>query len=1021
MSSSRIFYQPRGRSTTAVGPTGPTGSTGPTGPTGPTGTGYTGPTGNGITGITGNNGSASSSIYFYGNDKTFSFVNVIGNAGTSADSLQTFAIRSSGIDNQDLSIRLIDFDYNEFFANTFVDFRRINLSSNALSFVGSINNTNFNIFGATAANTFPLGNTGELLYLIGSTAARGAKNTKWDPKNSQMYIDFVTFKEPLYQNKNYDNVRGSSGGFEFVSYSNYSQHPTAFVFYNTYEGGLTFGIGSFSTKFDPEFVANASDIYSLDPNNTTVTNIPNKINLSMFFGITGGSLVNQINFMSLSGYTAKDKFTPQNFTRDKIGSCCFCEQETSDKMCLDYVSKEYCNSIFGNFSTTACLERNTSSDCYFEGTCCVYDSELQTTKCLNTTEAKCNQYGGLFTIGKVCNVWTTDSDYFECPTNFCAGFQTGKCCVKGRCYTLREYECNEIQSALFFPGQACTGELTDPVCCYANNFLGACCKPGNVCEDGVRPQDCTGTFMGFGTDCATVNCCGNTYQLDYFTGSEAVSCKALGPSQSVNCLNIGDKIGGGYFAGFVGMPNPCSFYSTPQIAFGEPLECIINPRGNVISDRKWRCQTCKGNAAGTNNGGIEYFARTYPEELSVKSLQSKCLLKTGVPFVQQVYTLDGITWPDARMFTGNPQYIQENGTFAYSLVESGIAVEYMNSTNSLYKYLATNVYGANKIHIMWALIVAPEDVEVEGNKKLRWGMAEGRHIPDAYGKPVDILVEEVTTYPVDGLLNTRIYDKSSTQNPERWFRDLDDDGIDLGAYTRFSFGSKKYWNSSVDKTMINSDINKFKTEYAKIWEDNNPYDSAIRSISNINDSNLYGYSDWYIPSIIELNYIYSASDQLNSSMLIDGSRPLSQSEYWSSTSVCRLNSWDPLNHLDKDSYRVEQINSTLEPSLGLSRIKSTDQQFNLSEDDAYKFTMSVCNGQKMLTQVFNASTPNDQGKMISRFRNEKSASLRPVRRIPILVTCNGFYYSENIMNGLYYSDETNKCASCIDIIEGMCS
>jgi len=1020
MSSSRISYQVKGSVNLAKGPTGPTGSTGGTGPTGPTGPSYPGVTGNGVTGACGNNGSLSTSLYFYANRISFLFVNIEGSAGTSANSLHTFVIESPSDDIDELSANITNQTYAEYFANNVAFFRKINLSSNFLTFTGNINQTTFSMFGSTLGNVFPLGNTGELLYIKGSSAARGAKNTKWNHQDQQMYVDFVSFREPLYQNKNYPSVVGSSGGFQFDPYLNYSEHPTSFIFYNNYEsGGLTKGIASFSTTFTPNFKSNENDVYSLDPLNST-GNIPTKIDLSMFFGMTGGSLVNKINFISLEGYTALDKFTPQNFNRSKIGSCCFCESNTQEKMCMDYITEEYCQSIFGNFDTSSCLYRNSTSDCYFEGTCCIYDSVSQTTKCVNTTEAKCTQYNGLFTVGKVCNMWQGEDDYFECPSNFCLGIQQGRCCIKGRCYSLTENECDAIQNSLFFPGGTCTSEQEDSVCCYADNFLGACCR-SNGCDDGVRPEDCTGIFMGSGTVCATQNCCGNTYQEDFFTGEEKDSCKAFGPSQLTSCLNIGDKLGGGYFAGFVGMPNPCSFYSSPQVAFGEPLECLVKPRGNIYNDRKWRCKTCIGNATGSNNGSIEYFARTYPEELPVASLDSKCLLKTGVPFVQQVYSLPDVKWPDRRMFRDTTQYDADNGSYSYTLVDSGLAVEYMTASNNLYKYLATDVYGADNIHVMWALIVAPEDVEIEGNRKLRWGMMEGRHLANAQGVPSKILVEEVTTYPVDGLLNTRIYDRSSTQNPKRWFRDLDGNNIDENAYLRFSYGSGKYWSSDVTETSITNNIQNFKTAYTKVWEDNNPYDSAIRSISNINDSSLYGYADWYIPSITELNYIYNSVDELNNAMLLDGSRPMVENEYWSSTSVCRLEQWNALEHTNKDSYRVEQIDSALEPKLSTARLNSTNQTFNLSQDDAYKFTMSICNGQKMLTQTFNGSIASDYGRMRSRPRNSKIASLRPVRRIPIVVTCNGFYYNENIMNGFYYTDDVNKCASCIDIIEGMCT
>jgi hypothetical protein len=278
MSSSRIFYTTRGSKTLAVGPTGPTGPTGSTGPTGPTGIGYSGVTGNGITGATGNNGSLSTSIYFFGNGLSFGIVNIEGSLGTSGDN-DTFVIQSPLDDSLEKSINLTTQSYIQYFANDVAFFRKINLSSNYLTFSGSANQSTLSLYGSTVGNVFPLGNTGELLYVKGATTARGAKNTKWNPIDSQMYIDFVTFREPLYQNKNYPSVVGSSGGFQFESYQNYSNHPTSFIFYSTYEPeGVAKGVGSFYTSFIPNFVSNENDVYLLDPKETS-NNIPEKINL----------------------------------------------------------------------------------------------------------------------------------------------------------------------------------------------------------------------------------------------------------------------------------------------------------------------------------------------------------------------------------------------------------------------------------------------------------------------------------------------------------------------------------------------------------------------------------------------------------------------------------------------------------------------------------------------------------------------------------------------------------------------
>jgi hypothetical protein len=1021
MSSSRILYTTSNNS----GILGPTGATGPTGPTGPTGsiglTGVTGNTGTGITGVTGDNGSSSTSVLFYAGS-LYSFSAVGQPIEFDGSQSHTYTVIPMGVVTPEISQTILPQETQDRYGpNDDLKFSRIIITNNpGVTFTGTLTLNSLTFFGSTAGNVFPLGNTGEILYGFlknGQRVARGALNTKWEPEKLQLQTDFVGFTELIWQNKNY----GQSGGFEFDEFQNYTIHPTAFISYEGYTGannGITFGIINLQTEFVPNFIDDGNGTFVVDPKGRiSEENIPNKINLTLYYGITGGTLFNQISFAPLEGYTALDTFTPQSFNRTKIGSCCYCSSSelVNEKLCIDYTSEEFCDGINGVFNSKSCNERNNSSDCFFEGACCVYDSETQQSKCLNTTQSKCTKYGGFFFPGKVCDtVFVGDEELFTCPTEYCTTNTLGKCCVKGKCFNLTQAECDAIPSSIWITG-TCSSETADSACCAANNYLGACCKGVNGCQDSLSPSVCktqNGIFMGSGTDCASVNCCGISFQEDYFFGPNKDDCKALGVDQLFNCLQIGDKLAGGYFAGFIGMPNPCNLFDTPQVAFGEPLECIISPRGNILDNPNWRCKTCTGNS-------ISYFARTWngssTDILVDKQRSLKTLLKAGVPFVQQVFELPGIQWPDRRMFSGNPGYSTLNGTYAYNLVNTGIAVEYLQSNTNLYDYLATKVYGQDKIHIMWALIVAPEDATSGVNRKLRWGMYEGRHVANSQGVPQKLLTEEVTTYPVDGLLTTRIYDRSSIQNPDLWFRDIDQDGIDENAYVRFSFGNGNWWNSSVNEQTIRTNKNAFKAAYAKMWEDHNPLDSATRVISNINDSNLYGYSDWYIPSITELNYIYAQLTNLNNALLLDGSKPLNEKEYWSSTSVSRLVQWDIFDHTNKDKYIFESLNPNLEPYLANQQNRITSNNSELTSDDACKFTMAVSNGQKMLVQFFNSDTEINNGKMISRDRSYKGPALRPVRRIPLVVTCNGFWYSPGVAQNVLTK------YSCLDKIEGLCN
>jgi hypothetical protein len=727
-------------------------------------------------------------------------------------------------------------------------------------------------------------------------------------------------------------------------------------------------------------------------------------------------------------------YAPQNLTRESIGSCCYCKNNFEDTICIDYVSQTYCDSISGRFSNSSCDNRITSSDCYSEGACCVYDPEEETTKCLNTTQERCLDFGGIFYGGKSCSLVWEGSQLFTCPDNFCSPREIGKCCVQGRCFNLSETDCNSIYDSHFVAGSTCEAEEGDSVCCCVHfDIRGACCK-GRDCTPDLTPQECQdqdGIFQGSGTKCALTSCCGYTYQDDYFVAND--ECKAFGENQSFSCLQPGDKIGGGYFVGFVGMPNPCDRYVNPALANGEPLECLIFPRGET-SVSGWKYKTCKGTAGQDNTGNIDYFARTYPNILPVDSLNTRCMLKAGVPIVQQAYALNGITWPSEFMFERGFGYTPQRGTFSYSLVGSGLAVEFLEEgsneqIDNLYKYLATKVYGSKDIHILWALIIGPEDVEVgsgegespEGSRLLSWGMNQGTHLADDNGVPLFVVNEEIPTYPVDGLLTTRLHDEASTRNTSYWFRG---DIEDPNAYRRFCFGNGPAWEESVSEEEITTNKEAFKEAYANLWAAKNPLNSAIRQISDINATNSYGHNDWYIPSIIELNYIYSNLADLNASLAINDDQILAGKEYWSSTSVSRLISWDNTNPFDKDSYNLENINPNLEPYLSTNRITSTNP-YGLNEDDAYKFTMAVSNGQKMLTQTFNVDDDNENklGMMTSRSRDSRIAHLRPVRRIPLIVTCNTFRFTETVL--AYYAvtqqnEQSIICSSCIDIIEQLC-
>ena len=1007
----------------AIGPTGLTGPTGPTGSTGSIGnTGPDGVTGSGITGAT----YSGSTVTFLGNGKTFEFSGLQGAAGVSTGN-QFVSFIDLGI-NSEIDISS-DYVYNQSqvsYGGT-AQFKSLTLTGQVPvpivsgDFVGiTSNNFTVTLYGATVLDAnIPFGNTGEILYInsdagfgLSPLKAAAAPGTKWVPSERQLIINQTFSREAIYSNKNW-----YSSSTIWSLPANYN--PTL-VYYQGITGG-TYGTSLIENKISPQFVwNNTTNEFNIPVDSSGIALTP-----SIIVGFTSGATMERISFLQHSGISQANIYAPQNLSLDNIGSCCLCKSDGSQTVCLDYVSRLYCDSVSGLFSTSSCINRTgaSGSGCYFEGACCTYDPITDSTRCVNTTAEKCTEFGGLFNEGESCNRVWNGNVLFECPSNICTTGtrQIGRCCVEGRCYNLSEQDCNSIYNSKFFSGSTCTSEEGDPICCSQTVELdGACCSGQNcVVKSASQCAADNGIFQGSGVPCSSTTCCGYTYNDPYFIGDEANSCKALGQNQTYSCLKVGDKIGGGYFVGFVGMPNPCDPYVNPSLAHGEPLECLIYPRGQFANFPYWPYKNCKGGNGTDNTGTIDYFARTYPGILPIASRRNKCFAKAGVPFVQQAYNLNGVTWPSEILFEGGTNYTPNRGLYSYSLVGSGLAVEYFDEGDNLYKYLASKVYGDTDIHILWALIVAPEDVEISsgvgevggGSRLLSWGMMQGCHIADENGVPVHVVNEEIPTYPVDGLLTTRLHDSFSVNNPSYWFRSTT---TDPNAYRRFSFGNGSAWESSVSEQTITTDIEAFRLAYENMWSTKNPLTSAIRQISNINETGSYGHNDWYIPSIIELNYVYNNLPELNAALAINDAQIIGGSEYWSSTSVSRLQTWSAFDPYDKDQYVLENIDPNIEPYLSNNRITS-ENSYGLSEDDAYKFTMAVANGQKMLTQVFNGLSTTD-GMMLSRNRNARVANLRPVRRIPLVVTCKNFYYTESILDFTI----SNNCSSCLDIKANLC-
>ena len=220
--SSNIVMQYTG----VTGFTGNTGATGPTGPTGPTGgslIGYTGNTGFGITGAT---SSSAGFVTFYigntgsvtlgatgpvGSDSSTSFVVLLG--PTLGTTLFSPFYTTDGLER--------DLNKIEIGADETPKVKSI-LFSSLNGEVESVTETSTQIIvkGKTF-DVFPMGNTGELLYIKDGVAI-GARETKWDDSINQLTVGFDTFRQSIEGNTG--NIWSLGSSQDFTTYTLFTQN-----------------------------------------------------------------------------------------------------------------------------------------------------------------------------------------------------------------------------------------------------------------------------------------------------------------------------------------------------------------------------------------------------------------------------------------------------------------------------------------------------------------------------------------------------------------------------------------------------------------------------------------------------------------------------------------------------------------------------------------------------------------------------------------------------------------------------
>ena len=427
-------------------------------------------------------------------------------------------------------------------------------------------------------------------------------------------------------------------------------------------------------------------------------------------------------------------------------------------------------------------------------------------------------------------------------------------------------------------------------------------------------------------------------------------------------LNVGSNYSGGILLGVIGEPND---YGS-LFAKGQNPYCLIHGYSNGCDF----CSPQDKNKAVTFfiNSGFNYVGEN----------NGPCACDTVMPYKYVPSDYDnsraGFLPPD---FSKSKPDIPHT-PYLYNLYELPIKRQFANkdSHETVSRYYETS---GKKIEVLqkdsngefvgsqenilarkWTLVVAPEDLYLgrtlsdTTNRKLSWGLRQS-----AYTRESDDIVEDgifMGTPFLDGLLGTRMFDKTSyIWNP--WFIE-NEEGIDEDAYNRWVHGKLNLWDTDVDIERLKSDETYFKQEFEKVWEKDNQQNSAMRLVSEWNAENKFGYNDWYIPSIIELMYIYGNLNAINAGLLQNGFEPMAQDNYWSSTTGsksiatnsrrCVASSFKPTEIKDNT---LESTNTNLAP-----------------------------HAHRAFVQNFRT------GLITSEFRADTVASVRPVRRVPLFAT-----------------------------------
>lgn len=948
-----------------------TGATGATGPTGITGYSITGPTGSdGIqfvsTEIVGNTLGIT-----YENNIGF-FLPAISAAGSSSRELNpNFTVGETG-SAEDTSI------YGGLTADPYkFMFKTIKLVGEV---TGGISLSSFYISSPGTTNS-AVGTTGSLMYVTVGANNFGTAIDATNDSNTNYFRSIITptsgsfkgitldtFKFKISQHFDTEFFVGYTGNLNWINATD--ANVSTVLNEITVKSSLISGSAGITRTDQSVFITVTDESRNLYPKVSFRTE-------GITFAVSGGGRTGEFE-MNIIGKGIT--YSNETYKNQTIGSCCYCSNvdlSTTTRKCLEYATESFCNSIGGNFNFKSCNTRYLSDDCYSGGACCANGT------CFETDDTLCEKAHGSFYPNVRCSELENG-----CPSNCPIA---ASCCVNGECYELSasaasEDLCKELG------GRYDSEKICDERNCCVEGFIGACCLGVNDCKDDTTPTECKaleGVYQGPTSLCSASICCKDTPELGTLKSAAITTDNR---EEIPTDLKIGDSFGGGIVAGFVGYP-PAGFDNDGYFAKGEVISEIEN---NTINSVK-RYVAVNGTYNGSLRCNCSNFSPSRYVTLNQLGKSNGRVLVTDVKSLSGVRDYLDLTFynrlSDTCLSTENKPCNEKSAEYKKYGYNSVLA----------YKQLSKQIHGDN-IPNAWILIVAPEDFNTTN---VSFGMSMSVNaftVSSEMSNYSNTLWQNNISTPYgttvfDGLLNTRMFDDTSIER-NTWFIPNNYtiagklENIDPLAYDRFKHSRVSYWQSDIDQTQISRSSDYFKSKYKEMWNAINTSSTALYHISEKNKQSYNGYSDWYIPSALELNIVYYNIDAINTGIIYHstGSSVMlsTDSSYWSSTTGGKMVDSRAVGTSGASVKTYQQQNYSLEAPISSSDVLT----------DSWK-SYKLAQAHRAYAQDFGT------GKMISSLKTEQVAKVRACRMVPI------YFKAKDQQNQFEFSFKSlNTCTSC---------